>query len=114
MAKQTKKFDAQGAITQTIDIAVKAVSASQQAKKQLELQEKLGRLSLKQKKLLESRLQDVQSDIERMRIMYQTFAVMENDKLISETTNRKLTLFYFLGGGALLLVGMAIVFKNRK
>ena len=59
-------------------------------------------------------MQDVGSEIARLNIMYQTFAVLENQKLVDSRKNKQLTLFYFLGGGSLLLVGMAIIFKRNK
>ena len=107
-------FDPTSAVSQGLNVIVGTIAQVSDAKKNREMQEKLAKLSLKQQQQLETRLQDARNQIDRLNIMYRTFAVMENDKLVNETTNRRLTLFYFLGGGALLLVGMAIVFKNRK
>ncbi len=107
-------FDASSLISQGLNLAVGTIAGVSNAKKQRELQEKLAKLSLKQQKELEERLQDTQSEIQRLNIMYQTFAVLENQKLVDSRKDKQLTLFYFLGGGALLLVGMAIVYKMRK
>jgi predicted ABC-class ATPase len=101
-------------IAQGVQVLVGLVSSSISAKKNRELQEQLAKLSLKQQKELTERLQDVTSDVDRLRIMYKTFAVLENQKLIDSRKDKQLTLFYFLGGGSLLLVGMAIIFKRRK
>ena len=101
-------------IAQGVQVLVGLVSSSVSAKKNRELQEQLAKLSLKQQKELTERLQDVTSDVDRLRIMYQTFAVLENQKLIDSRKDKQLTLFYFLGGGSLLLVGMAIIFKRKK
>tara|TARA_R110001592_G_scaffold30956_1_gene109966 strand:- start:192 stop:572 length:381 start_codon:yes stop_codon:yes gene_type:complete len=101
-------------IAQGVQVLVGLVSSSISAKKNRELQEQLAKLSLKQQKELTERLQDVTSDVDRLRIMYQTFAVLENQKLIDSRKDKQLTLFYFLGGGSLLLVGMAIIFKRKK
>lgn len=114
MAENKPKFDAQSAITQTVQLAVGFVASSQQAKKQRELQEKLAKLTLEQQEDLAIRLQDAQTEIARVNIMYQTFAVLENDKLVNERKNKQLTLFYFLGGGSMLLIAMAIIYKMRK
>lgn len=107
-------FDPSSLISQGLNLAVGTIAGVSNAKKQRELQEKLAKLSLKQQKELEERLQDTQSEIQRLNIMYQTFAVLENQKLVDSRKDKQLTLFYFLGGGALLLVGMAIVYKMRK
>jgi|TARA_B110000977_G_scaffold43781_1_gene59390 predicted ABC-class ATPase len=101
-------------IAQGVQVLVGLVSSSISAKKNRELQEQLAKLSLKQQKELTERLQDVTSDVDRLRIMYKTFAVLENQKLIDSRKDKQLTLFYFLGGGSLLLVGMAIIFKRKK
>jgi len=84
------------------------------AKKQRQLQEKLGKLSLKQAKELESKMIEARSQTERLSIIYQTFAVLENQNLINDRKNKQLTLLSFMGGGILLLVGMAIVFKRKR
>lgn len=102
------------AIGMGLNLIVGTISSVQNAKKNRELQEKLGKMSLQQQKELEERLQDANTQIARLNIMYQTFAVLENQKLIDERKNKQLTLFYFLGGGSMLLVAMAIIYKMRK
>lgn len=107
-------FDPTNAISQGLNLIVGTVAGVNNAKKQRELQERLAKLTLNQQKELEQRLQDTQSEIQRLDIMYRTFAVLENQKLIDSRKNKQLTLFYFLGAGSLILVGMAIVYKMRK
>ena len=45
--------------------------------------------------------------------MYQTFAVLQNQKMVDEQKTKRLILLGILGGGVLLLVGLAIVYKRR-
>jgi hypothetical protein len=101
-------------IVEGAKVIIGLVSSSITAQKNRELQEKLATLTLKQQKELAERMQDVNSEIARLNIMYQTFAVLENQKLVDSRKSKQLTLFYFLGGGSLLLVGMAIIFKRKK
>lgn len=109
----SKGFDPANAIGMGLNLLVGTLAGVSDAKKNRELQEKLGKLSLQQQKELEQRLQDANTQIARLNIMYQTFAVLENQKLIDERKNKQLTLFYFLGGGSMILVAMAIIFKRR-
>lgn len=106
--------DSADLIVKGVQIIIGLVSSSITNKKNRELQEKLATLTLKQQRELTERMQDVNSEIERLNIMYQTFAVLENQKLVDSRKSKQLTLFYFLGGGSLLLVGMAIIFKRKK
>ncbi len=106
--------DSADLIVQGVQIIIGLVSSSITNKKNRELQEKLATLTLKQQRELTERMQDVNSEIERLNIMYQTFAVLENQKLVDSRKSKQLTLFYFLGGGSLLLVGLAIIFKRKK
>ena len=101
-------------IVEGAKIIIGFVSNSITAQKNRELQEKLATLTLKQQKELTERMQDANTEIERLNIMYQTFAVLENQKLVDSRKSKQLTLFYFLGGGSLLLVGLAIIFKRKK
>lgn len=114
MAEKKSNINTQAAISEGINLAIGLYSSGQQAKKQRELELSIAKLSLEQQNNLAKRLQDAQSDIARTNIMYQTFAVLENDKLVNERKNKQLTLFYFLGGGSMLLVAMAIIYKMRK
>ena len=83
------------------------------AKKNRELQEKLGKLSLKQQKELEEKMLASKDELARLNIMYQTFAVLENQKLLDSRKGKQLNLLYVMGGGILVLVGMAIIYKRK-
>jgi len=105
------KFDLISAGANTI---IGLVSGSISAKKNRELQEKLAKLSLKQQKELQELLLSTQSETDRLTIMYKTFGVLNNQKLLDEQKNKQLMLYYFLGGGSILLVAMAIYYKGKK
>jgi hypothetical protein len=106
-----KGFDPTNAIGLGLDLIVGTITATQDAKKMRELQEKLGKMSLEQQKELEIRLQDAKSQIARLDIMYKTFAVLEGQKLVDARKGKQLILLSILGGGTLILVGLAILKK---
>jgi hypothetical protein len=54
-----------------------------------------------------------QSELERLNIMYKTFAVLENQKLLDSRKGKQLTLLYVMGGGILVLVAMSILYKKK-
>ena len=110
----SKGFDPTNAVAMGLDLIVGTVFAVNDAKKNRELQEKLGKMSLKQQKELEEKLQETNSQLARLDIMYKTFAVLENQKLVDARKNKQLTLLAVLGGGVLVLVGMAIFYKKGK
>lgn len=107
-------FDATQAAAMGLDVIVTTLFAVQDAKKNRELQEKLANLSLSQQKELNERLQNANTQLGRLDIMYKTFAVLENQKLINDRKNKQLQLLGVLGGGVLFLVGMSIFYKNKK
>ena len=114
VANASKKgFDPTNAISMGLDLIVGTVFAVNDAKKNRELQEKLGRMSLAQQKELEEKLQETNSQLARLDIMYKTFAVLENQKLVDSRKNKQLTILAVLGGGVLVLVGMAIFYKKK-
>lgn len=108
-----KKFDPTALASMGFDMILGTVVGISEAKKQRELQEKIAKMSLKQQKELEENLLQAKTQIERQRIMYQTFVVLENSKLVDVRKNKQLTLLSILGGGTLLLVGMAIFYKRK-
>ena len=67
-----------------------------------------------EQKELEQKMLEAQSETKRLEIMYQTFAIINNQKLYDERKAKQLTLYYVLGIGSLLLVGMAIYYKGTK
>ena len=100
-------------IAMGVQVITGLVAGSISAKKNRELQEKLAKLSLKQQKELEEKMLATQSELERLNIMYKTFAVLENQKLLDSRKGKQLTLLAVLGGGVLVLVGMAIFYKRK-
>ena len=100
-------------IAMGVNTIIGLVSGGISAKKNRELQEKLAKLSLKQQKELEEKMLATQSELERLNIMYKTFAVLENQKLLDSRKGKQLTLLYVMGGGILVLVAMSILYKKK-
>ncbi len=100
-------------IAMGVSTIIGLVSGGISAKKNRELQEKLGKLSLKQQKELEEKMLATKSELERLNIMYKTFAVLENQKLLDARKGKQLTLLAVLGGGVLILTAMAIFYKRK-
>lgn len=100
-------------IAMGVSTIVGLVAGSIDSKKNRQLQEKLAKLSLKQQKELEEKMLATQSELERLNIMYKTFAVLENQKLLDSRKGKQLTLLYVMGGGILVLVAMSILYKRK-
>jgi len=100
-------------IAMGVQIISGLVMGAVEGKKMRQLQEKLAKLSLEQQKELEEKMLATQDSLERLNIMYKTFAVLENQKLLDARKDKQLTLLYFLGGGVLLLTAMAIFYKRK-
>lgn len=109
----TPKFDPTQAISMGLNLVVGTIASQSDAKKRRQLEESLAKLSLAQQKDLEIRMQDVKSDTARLSIMYQTFAVLENQKLVDSRKNKQLILLGILGGGILLLIGLGMYYKRK-
>jgi hypothetical protein len=100
-------------IAMGVSTIIGLVAGGIDAKKNRELQEKLAKLSLKQQKELQEKMLATQSELERLNIMYKTFAVLENQKLLDSRKGKQLTLLYVMGGGILVLVAMSILYKKK-
>lgn len=100
-------------IAMGVSTIIGLVAGGIDAKKNRELQEKLAKLSLKQQKELEEKMLATKSELERLNIMYKTFAVLENQKLLDSRKGKQLTLLAVLGGGVLVLTAMAIFYKRK-
>jgi len=100
-------------IAMGVQVITGLVAGAINAKKNRELQEKLAKLSLAQQKELEEKMLATQSELERLNIMYKTFAVLENQKLLDSRKGKQLTLLYVMGGGILVLVAMSILYKKK-
>ena len=100
-------------IAMGVNTIIGLVAGGIDAKKNRELQEKLAKLSLAQQKELEEKMLATQSQLERLNIMYKTFAVLENQKLLDARKGKQLILLAVLGGGVLILTAMAIFYKRK-
>lgn len=100
-------------IAMGVQIISGLVMGAVEGKKMRQLQEKLAKLSLAQQKELEEKMLATQDSLERLNIMYKTFAVLENQKLLDARKGKQLTLLAVLGGGVLLLTAMAIFYKRK-
>ena len=109
-----KAFDKEALISMGLNLVVGTLVGMNDAKKMRQLQEKLAKMSLAQAKEMETLMINAQKDISLEGIMYKTFAVLEEQNLVDDRKNKQLMLLAFMGGGILLLVGMAIVFKRKK
>jgi hypothetical protein len=107
-------FDPTALASMGLNVVVGTLVGVRDAKKMRQLQEKLSTMSLAQAKEMESLMIKAQSDTDRLKIMYQTFAVLENQNMIDDRKNKQLTLLAVMGGGVLLLIGLGIFFKKRK
>jgi len=110
----SKAFDTKGLIGMGLNLVVGTLVGMNDAKKMRQLQERLAKISLAQAKEMEKLMLEAKSDIARQSIMYKTFAVLEEQKLVDDRKNKQLTLLAFMGGGVLVLIGMAIVFKRKR
>jgi len=110
----SKAFDTKGLIGMGLNLVVGTLVGMNDAKKMRQLQERLAKMSLAQAKEMEKLMLEAKSDIARQSIMYKTFAVLEEQKLVDDRKNKQLTLLAFMGGGVLVLIGMAIVFKRKR
>jgi len=81
--------------------------AKGEAEKGRALQEEIVKLSLAQQKLLEERLQDVQSETERQGMVFQFLAVQNNNEMLNRIQSKRYTSYIVLGVGALVFVKLA-------
>ena len=80
--------------------------------KALKLQAELTKLSLDQKKQLEERLQDVQSETERQGLVYQFLAVQNNNEMLNRVQGKRYTSYIVLGVGVTVLA--LVILKLAK
>lgn len=92
---------------------VSLIASQNDAKKNRELTERIARMDVASRERLQSDMLQASTEIERLNIMYKTFAVLENDKLLDERKNKQRTLLYVMGSGLFILIAMAIVFRKK-
>tara|TARA_R110000850_G_scaffold87677_6_gene188483 strand:- start:185 stop:514 length:330 start_codon:yes stop_codon:yes gene_type:complete len=88
------------------------LSSIKEAKNQRELQEKIIRMSLAQKRELEIRMQDAQTAVARQKILFEALAVDKHHALIRETSREKSVSLVVVGIGAILLA--VIIYQARR
>ena len=98
-----------GAVVTTV---ISGLFASGQNAKALRLQEQLKKLSLAQQKQLEERLQNFQSETERLALVYQFLAVQNNNEMLNKVQSKRYTSYIVLGVGVTILA--LVVFKLSK
>jgi hypothetical protein len=95
-----------------ISSVIGGLFAKGESEKALKLQAELTKLSLSQKKTLEERLQDVQSETERQGMIYQFLAVQNNNEMINRIQGKRYTSYIVLGVGVTILA--LVVLKLAK
>lgn len=90
-------------VSVAVSTAGQLIVAGNDAKKRREMEERLAKLSLAQQKALAERLQNVQGDVAKMKIVYEALAVDKNRDALLQLNKSKYT------GIALLGVGVAVL-----
>ena len=85
-----------------------------EAEKGRALQEEIVKLSLAQQKLLEERLQDVQSETERQGMVFQFLAVQNNNEMLNRIQSKRYTSYIVLGVGVTILALVFLKLAKRK
>ena len=111
--KTPKKLDPTALASMGFDLIAGTLMSVREGKKNRELQEKLAKLSLKQQKELEERLQNLQGEVARQTAMYEAVALIEGAKLIDGQKTKQKILLGVLGGGVILLVALSIIYKRK-
>jgi len=107
--------DLGGAVAGTIiSSVIGGYFAKGEAEKGRALQEEIAKLSLAQQKLLEERLQDVQSETERQGMVYQFLAVQNNNEMLNRIQSKRYTSYIVLGVGAIILALVFVKLAKRK
>ncbi len=100
-------------VLESAKFIVSLIASQNDAKKNRELTERIAKMDVQSRERLQSAMLQAKTEIERLNIMYKTFAVLENDKLLDERKNKQRTLLYVMGGGLFILIAMAIVFRKK-
>lgn len=99
-------------INTVISSVIGGYFAKGEAKKARALQEEISKLTLAQQKLLEERLQDVQSETERQGMVYQFLAVQNNNEMLNKMQGKRYSSYIVLGVGVTIL--SLVVLKLSK
>ena len=87
--------------------------ASKDAKERRQLEEKIAKLTLDQQKELATKQLEVQTDLEKMRILYQYLAVVKNNDALAVLDKKKYTSYIILGTG-LIALGIVIIIARKQ
>ena len=121
MAEESSSSESGGnasSIAGIVGVAISTVGGliiqGNNAKAVRELQSRIAMLTLQQQREIAERLQDVQSDVERMRIVYQALAVEKNRASLESIAREKNHAIMWLSVSVALLAGTIAFLKTRK
>jgi hypothetical protein len=104
-----------GAVAGTvITKVIEGLFAKGEATKARKLQEELGKLSLAQQKQLEERLQDTQSENQKLELTYKYLAVENNNQMLNRIKGKRYTSYIVLGVGVTVLALVFLKLAQRK
>jgi hypothetical protein len=90
-------------VSSAVTAIIGGAFAKADAKKQREMEQKIGLLSLDQQKWLEEHLQNVQGEIAKQQIIYQYLAVQNNNEMLNKIQSKRYTSYIVLGVGIVVL-----------
>lgn len=100
-------------VLESAKFIVSLIANQNEASKNRKLTERIAKMDVQSRERLQTAMLQANTEIERLNIMYKTFAVLENEKLLDERKNKQRTLLYVMGGGLFILIAMAIVFRKK-
>lgn len=111
----SSKADIAGAIGgAVISKVIEGLFAKGEATKARKLQEELGKLSLAQQKQLEERLQDTQSENQKLELTYKYLAVENNNQMLNRIKGKRYTSYIVLGVGVTVLALVFLKLAQKK
>jgi hypothetical protein len=104
-----------GAVAGTvISKVIEGLFAKGESTKARKLQEELSKLSLAQQKQLEERLQDTQSENQKLELTYKYLAVENNNQMLNRIKGKRYTSYIVLGVGVTVLALVFLKLAQRK
>ena len=107
-------FDAGSLINQGFSTIVNTMAKVSNERKQQQLEKYLGELSIQQKTALEARMQNMQSEIERQKILFQAMAVDKNIALAERTSKDRNFSLIVVGVGLAALATVIFLAKRKR
>jgi len=105
-------FDPTALIGMGISTITGLISSAKSASDQKKLQAKLAKLSLAQQKELEIRLQNLQSDVAKMDLLYKALAV-DKDRIATADLNKQKFIGIGIFGISIVVLSI-VIYKSRK